>query len=69
MYLFSKTTAYLRKELKKESIEIVTSETFVDDPSSQVKSLKVSCVDGFKFHCKGVGWGEVKMLEASYATP
>ena len=35
--------AHLRKELEKESIQIVASETFVDDPTSQVKSLKVGC--------------------------
>lgn len=35
-------TAYLREELAKANIQILTSETFAEDPTVQVKSLKVS---------------------------
>ncbi|XP_044180693.1 gamma-aminobutyric acid type B receptor subunit 2-like [Acropora millepora] len=36
----SQTTANLREELEKSDINILTSETFTDDPTAQVKSLK-----------------------------
>ncbi|XP_068685324.1 gamma-aminobutyric acid type B receptor subunit 2-like isoform X2 [Montipora foliosa] len=36
----SETTAHLREELERENIKILTSETFADDPTAQVQSLK-----------------------------
>lgn len=36
----SQTTANLREELEKSNISILTSETFTDDPTAQVQSLK-----------------------------
>lgn len=43
-YVFhiTQTTANLLEELAKSDIKILTSETFTDDPTAQVKSLKVS---------------------------
>ena len=38
----SQTTADLHNELAKENIQILASETFAEDPTAQVKSLKVS---------------------------
>ena len=40
--LFPQTTADLRNELAKENIQILASETFAEDPTAQIKSLKVS---------------------------
>ena len=37
----SETTADLQEELANADIQILTSETFVDDPTAQVKSLSV----------------------------
>ena len=42
VFRITQTTANLREELEKSDINILTSETFTDDPTAQVKSLKVS---------------------------
>lgn len=42
VFRITQTTANLREELEKSDISILTSETFTDDPTAQVKSLKVS---------------------------
>ena len=42
VFRMTQTTASLREELEKSDINILTSETFTDDPTAQVKSLKVS---------------------------
>lgn len=42
VFRITQTTANLREELAKADIKILISETFADDPTAQVKSLKVS---------------------------
>lgn len=41
-FFFFQTTTDLQKKLAKANIQILTTETFADDPTVQVKSLKVS---------------------------